>query len=99
MATAFKPRTAVGRWAVLFGGILLAEMLVTAAVGMVYAPAPGMANFLVAHVNAWGTTAAIALVLGVIGLLHYAERSVSNVVAVLLGFVVVAGVLLPPTYY
>ncbi|MFP5313213.1 MAG: hypothetical protein ACLGH7_12565, partial [Actinomycetes bacterium] len=65
MAIALKPHTAIGRWSVLFGGLLLIELVVTVAVGAVYAPAQGMAGFLLSHLFGWGTTAALALVLGV----------------------------------
>lgn len=99
MATAVRPHTPIGRWSVLFGGLLLIELAVTVAVGAVYAPAQGMAGFLMSHLFSWGTTAALALILGVIGLLHYAERSVANAVTVILGFLVVATILAAPTYY
>lgn len=99
MATAIKPHTGIGRWAVLFGGLLFVELLAATAIGMAYEPGRGTLNFVLSYGQAWGATAAVATVLGLIGLLHYAERSVTNVVAILLGFLVLAGILLPPTYY
>ena len=38
MAAAFKPHTPVGRWAALFGGLLLIEMLFALAVAGATAP-------------------------------------------------------------
>ncbi|MFB0840302.1 hypothetical protein LFT44_04725 [Arthrobacter sp. FW306-05-C] len=99
MATAIKPHTGIGRWAVLFGGLLLVELLAATAIGMAYEPGRGIADFVLPYGHAWGATAAVAMVLGLIGLLHYAERSVTNIVAMILGFLVLAMILLPPTYY
>jgi hypothetical protein len=99
MAASLKPHTPVGRWAALFGGLLLIEVLVALVVAGATAPTQGMAFFLLSWSRAWAMSAAVALILGLIGLLHYAERSVSNWSVTVLGLLVTGAAFVPPAWY
>lgn len=99
MATALKPHTPIGRWTALFGVLLLIEVLAGLAVAGATAPAQGVVFFLLSGSRAWATSAAVALILGLIGLIHYSERSVSNWTATVLGLLVTGAAFVPPAWY
>ncbi|MFF1384124.1 hypothetical protein ACFVWT_11235 [Arthrobacter sp. NPDC058288] len=99
MAAAFKPHTPVGRWTALLGGLLLIEMLVALAVAGATAPTQSPVFFLLSQSRAWAMSAAFALILGVIGLLHYSERSVSNWIVTVLGLLITVAAFVPPAWY
>ncbi|WP_427175204.1 hypothetical protein [Arthrobacter sp. 92] len=99
MATALKPHTPIGRWAALFGGLLFIEVLAALAVGGATSPTQGMVFFLLSWGRAWAMPAAVALILGLIGIVHYSERSVSNWIVTVLGLLVTGAAFVPPAWY
>lgn len=99
MATALKPHTPIGRWTALFGGLLFIEVLAALVVAGLNAPSQGMVSYLLSWSRASAVSAAIALILGLIGLLHYSERSVSNWIVTVLGLLIVGAAFVPLAWY